>query len=814
MILKDLTFALRNLRRNKLLAAINVLGLSIGISSCLVIFLIVNYEMSFDRFQPDRDRIFRLYSSFSGLSAGSNSGVPTAFSVAMREQFTGIEALTNFHTFNAEVQIPDANGHRKNLGAYARIIIADPEYFAVFDYHQWVAGNPKEALSEPFKVVISESRARTYFGDIDPRAAIGKAIHYQDSLVVTVSGVVRDVQQRTDFDFTEYISYSTIKSSWLKQHIQLDNWQNTSSSCQLFLKLSPGTLKTKIEAQLPKLAAAYKEHNKEHNDDPSWSIEPRLQPLADVHFNSQLRIFNHSRSVVERSTLQLLLAVAGLILLVAASNFINLETAQGARRAKEVGVRKLLGSSRAKLVRRFLSENFILCMLATWLSLVLAEFSFQYFSDFMPEGFEYDFTDPLIVLFLISSVLVLTLLAGLYPAFVLSSYRPALALKNLTHSNRTASRSAFIRKGLTIFQFSFSQILIVGTIVIVGQVQFMLDKDLGFNPDAVVYVYLPHGVQAERQMALKNELQQHPGIEAITFHGDPPLTGGYASGIMSFHNGKDVTTHSVHMKHGDTSYLHVYGIELLAGRNLLPVDSAHELLINESFMRELGFDEPWQVIGKTIDGVAPIVGVVRDFHGQPLRAEIKPTTISYRAGRNLGIKLITPNNKVTDLAGSVAKIETSWKKIFPDEQFNYFFVDDRIQQYYENEKRIGTLAGISTGIAIVISCLGLFGLSSFTVIQRTKEIGIRKVLGATVNNILYLLSNNFLRLVVIAFVLSVPAAYYITDLWLKKFAYKFDLNVWIFVASGAGSVLIALITISFHTVKAATADPVSSLRYE
>jgi putative ABC transport system permease protein len=810
MILKDLTFALRNLRRNKVLATINVLGLSIGISSCLVIFLIVNYEMSFDRFQPDRDRIFRLYSTFSGLSTGSNSGVPTAFSVAMREQFTGIEALTNFHTFGAHVEVPDVNGNRKKLGSHSRIVIADPEYFDVFSYHQWVAGNPEEALSEPFRVVISESRARTYFGDIDPQAAIGRAIHYQDSLIVTVSGVVKDVQERTDFDFTDYISVSTIESSWLKENIKLNSWQNTSSSCQLFFKLSPGTPETKIEAQLPKLAAAYKAHNKDAN----WSVEPRIQPLADLHFNSELRIFNHSRSVVEKSMLQLLLAVAALLLVIAAINFINLETAQGSRRAKEVGVRKLLGSSRRKLIRRFLSESFILCIFAALLSVVLAEVSFQYFSAFMPEGFEYEFTDPLILLFLISCVVVLTFLAGLYPAFVLSSYQPALALKNLTHSNRTASRSAFIRKGLTIFQFSFSQLLIIGTIVIVGQVEFMLDKDLGFNPDAVVYVPLPRDVQEERQMAFQNELQQHSEIKAMTLHGDPPLTGGYASGIITFHNGKDEMSHNVHMKHGDSSYLDVYGIELLAGRNFLPVDSAHELLINESFMKALGFDEPWEAIGKTVGEVATIVGVVRDFHGQPLRAEIKPTIISYRQGRNLGIKLITPNNKVTDLAGSITKIENSWKKIFPEDEFNYFFVDDRIQQYYENEKRMGTLAELSTGIAILISCLGLFGLSSFTVIQRTKEIGIRKVLGATVNSILYLLSKNFLLLVIIALVLSAPAAYYITDLWLQKFAYKFDLSVWIFLASAASSIIVALITISFRTVKAAKADPVKSLRYE
>lgn len=809
MLRKDLTFAFRNLRRNKLLAAINVLGLSIGISACLVIFLIVNYEMSFDRFQPDRNRIFRVYSSFSGLSAGDNSGVPTAFSVSMRE-FTGIEALTNFHTLGFDVEIPKENSIRTKFGMHPRIIITDPEYFDVFSYYEWLAGNPEKALSEPLKVVLTESRARTYFGDIDPHEVIGKAIHYQDSLVVTVSGIVKDVQQRTDFDFTDFISFSTIEKSWLKQQITLNSWRSVNSSCQLFIKLAPGSSKAKVEAQLPLLASAYKDQNKEAD----WSIEARLQSLPDVHYNSSLRIFNHSRSVVEKSTLQLLLGVAILLLVIAAINFINLETAQGSRRAKEVGVRKLLGSSRAKLVRRFLSESFILCIFAALLSLLLAELSFRFFSSFLPEGFEYNFTDPAIFLFLLSLIIILTLLAGLYPAFVLSSYRPALALKNLTQSNRSASRSAVIRKGLTVFQFSFSQILIIGTIVIVGQIQFMLDKDLGFNSNAVILIDLPRYTSEERRLAFRTELQQHPEIEMITLHGAPPLTGGYASGIMTYYNGDDATKHNVHMKHGDTSYVHVYGIELLAGRNLLPYDSVRQVLINETFMKELGFDEPWQAIGKTIDKMVPIVGIVKDFHGQPLRAEIKPTTISYRWGPNLGIKLVTPNNTVTDLAEGVAKIKNSWKKMFPDDEFSYYFVDDRIQQYYENEKRMGTLAATSTGIAIVISCLGLFGLSTFTVIQRTKEIGIRKVLGATVNNIVYLLSKSFLGLVLIAFALSTPVAYYFTDVWLQTFAYKFDVTVWIFIASAACSLLLALITISSRTIKAAKADPVKSLRYE
>lgn len=811
MITKNLAFAFRNIRRNKALAAINVLGLSIGITACLVIFLIVSYEMSFDRFQPDKDRIFRVYSSFSGLSSGSNSGVPTAFAVEMRETFTGIESLTNFHTFGADVKVADSNSQRKSFGPYGKIILTDPEYFDVFSHYEWLIGNPKEALNRPLSVVLTESRARIYFGDTELSSILGKTIYYRDSLIVTVSGVVRDVDERTDFDFTDFISFSTIEKSWLsRSEISLNNWQNTSSTCQLFVKLSAGSNVDNVEAQLPSLAAAYKAHNK----DAQWSISPKLQPLEDLHFNSGLRIFNHSRSVVEKSTLHVLIAIAILLLVIGVINFVNLETAQASRHAKEVGVRKVLGSSRQNLIMRFLSESFILCVLAALMSVILAELSLRYFMHHVPEGFEFNAVDPVALLFLAGCIVSVTLLAGLYPALVLSSYRPALALKNLASSTTATSRSSFIRKGLTVFQFSFAQVLIVGTIVMVGQLEFMLNKDLGFDADGVVFISTPNHADSQRLLSLQNELAKHPEIEASTLHGSPPLTPGYASGIMGFDNGNEIIKYNVHMKNGDTSYLRVYDIELLAGRNFVPVDSVHEFVINETFMKLLGFKEPRDVIGKTLDNVVSIVGVVKDFHGQPLRNEIKPTVIRYRPGGGLGVKLLTPKNDVADLKEGMAKVEASYKKIFPDEQFEYFFVDERIQEFYQTEKRMSQIAGMSTVIAILISCLGLFGLSSFTVIQRTKEIGIRKVLGASINSILYLLSRDFLKLILIAFVLSAPIAFYITNGWLDKFAYKVEITAWTFIASGLGSLLIGLITMSFRTVNAAKADPVKSLRYE
>lgn len=812
MILKDLIFAFRTLRRNKLLAAINALGLSIGISACLTIFLIAHYELSFDRFQPDGDRIYRLYSTTSGVSGSANSGVPTGLPIAVREQFTGIESLTNFHTFAAKVEVPSGNGAAMNFGNHEKIIFAAPDYFEVFNYYQWVAGSPRQSLTEPFKVVITESRARTYFGDIHPISVIGKAIRYGDSLVVTVSGIVKDIKERTDLDFTDLISYSSIERSWLNEnYFRLNSWRMINSNCQLFIKLASGTSRDKFETQLAQLTRKYRENNPDFEE----TFVPELQPLKDLHFNSRLWIFDYSRSVAEKSTLRLLIFVAALLLIIASINFINLETAQGARRSKEVGVRKVLGSSRQELIYRFLSESFVLCVLAVFLSVVWTELSFTYFSYYFPEGLVFDMTDPVITLFLISCIVVVTLLAGLYPAFVISSYRPALALKDLAYSTTGTSRSAFIRKGLTVFQFTVSQILIVATIVAASQLNYMLNKDLGFDPDAVVSVRTPWGGNREKCFTLKNELSQIPEIQALTLSGNQPLTAGYITQMMTFDNGKEVVRHNVHLKRGDTSYLGVYGIQLLAGRNLLPIDSAHELLINETYMRLLGFDQPRDMIGKTIDSIASVVGVVKDFHGQTLHREIKPTAISYGSDeRNFGIKLFTPQNKVADLKSGLAKIEAAWKKIYPEEKFEYYFVDDMIQRYYKTEERTGKLASMATVIAILISCLGLFGLSSFTVIQRTKEIGIRKVLGATVNSILVLLSKDFLKLVIIAFVLSAPLSYYVSDWWLRRFAYKIDLNAWIFMISALFSVLIAFVTISFRTVSAAKSDPVKSLRYE
>lgn len=811
-MLKDLSFALRNIRRNKLLAAINVLGLSIGISACLAIFLIATYEMGFDKFQPDKDRIYRVYSVFSGHFKGSNRGVPTAVPGLIRDNLTGIESLTNFHNFfDCHVKIPARNAPAKDFGKYKKVIITDPDYFEVFNYYEWIIGDPKQSLSQPFNVVIYESRAKLYFGEADPLSVIGREIVYQDSLVVTVSGVVKDIEEKTDLDFTDFISFSTIERSWLKNNIQLNTWNAVNSASQLFVKLATGTRPEKIENELLRLPEILEAQNQKWDD---WRPAAKMQPFDELHFNSELGLFDSSRTVMNEQTLYILTGVAALLLILGVINFINLQTAQASMHAKEVGIRKLMGSSRKKLVSRFLSESLILCTLAVILSVPWVKLFYNYFPDYIPEGLQFHPANPAIIIFLVFCIIAVTILAGLYPAFVMSSYQPALALKNLAHSNSGSSRSSFIRKGLTLFQFSFSQIFVAGALVIALQLNYMVNKDLGFDPKAVLYVNA-YGIHKDMRHVFANELNQIPEIEAFGAHSTPPVSGARFFNTYKYDNGKDILEHRVEMKEGDTSYLRIYGIPLLAGRNVLPLDSIREVVINESYMHLLGFADTREVIGETIGDGTTIVGVVRDFHTESLHTPIEPAAISFSTEvSGFGIKVATPNDKVGDLGPALSKIEAAWTKLYPDQEFKVSFMSDTIKRYYENEQRTGKIAAMSTVIAILISCLGLFGLSSFTVIQRTKEIGIRKVLGASVNNILILLSGDSLKLILIAFILSAPIAYYFADSWLQGFAYRMELSAWIFVLSGLFSVIIAFTTISFRTISAAKADPVKSLRYE
>lgn len=799
--------AWRNLLRNRLHTGINIAGLSIGISACLVIYLIVSYELSFNRGHQHYDRIYRIHSSFSGTFSGLNRGVPTAVAPALKEQFTGIDAVAFLHGFSSDVTIP-AKDERKKFKTPTTSIITEPSYFDIFPY-EWIAGTP-EVLAKPAQVVLTEAAALRYFNSTDPQAVIDREVVYQDSLSVTVAGLVRDPSFHTDIDFSDFISGATLEQSWLKNRIQLNDWTSVNSSSQVFLRLAPGTTREKVESQMPLLMELYKKNS-------DWDVANNftLQALRDMHYDSEVGIFDHSRSAAHMPTLMALIGVAVLLLVIGSINFINLETAQSLRRAKEVGVRKVLGSTRAKLIGQFLAESMIVTLVAILLALPLTELALGYFSEFVPEGVTLQLMQAMP--FLVAVMLVIGLLAGLYPAFILSSFLPALALKNQVYSTR-GGQASFLRKSLIVFQFIGAQVLIIGTLVINTQVRYMLNKDLGFRKDAVIYFSAPWWEQHTKATVLQNKLTGIAEIESMSMSDAPPSANGWSSSTVTYtREGGDVNVNA-YRKFGDTHYIQFYGMQLLSGRDLVPSDTAREFIINETLLHTLGFEKPEEAIGKEIvysRSRLPIVGVVKDFHIQSLRTKVEPVIIA-NSGKSFycfNIRLHSAGD-TENFTNGIKQIEAAWKEVFPDAPFEYTFLDETVRNFYQTEQRTAKLANTATALAVLISCLGLFGLVSYTTVQRTKEIGIRKVMGASVQNIVLLLSREFITLVVIAFILAAPGAWYMGTHWLSSFAYQTEINVGLFIITALLAIVLAFVTVSYKTFRAANANPVDSLRTE
>lgn len=801
----DFLLALRYLSKNKALGFINAVGLSVGISACLVIYLIASFELSFDKFQPNRDRIYRVYTQY--ISKDVVRDYPGIYSDAentVRDRVAGIESFTHIHSWWAKVEIKDGLNQSKVFDTGNNIVFADSNFFNVFSIYQWLKGSPESSLSGPYKVVLTESRAKIYFGDLTLDQIMGKEITYRDSLHLSVSGIVADIKENTDFTFTEFISYSTGEKLGKNAPFAFVDPLALDNDSRLFIKVASGITPEKIIAQFPK-----------HTD--QFSFELKLQPLSALHFDTNLSMFAVTTRVpVKKSTIEILIVLALALLIIAVINFINIETAQATKRAKEVGVRKVLGSSRWNLIRYFLIESFILTFISVLLSVVFALIAFAYFKEFIPPGVTFNLLSSDSILFLILCLIIIPILAGIYPAFVLSSYQPARALKNHTQNSGRSLQSSFIRKGLTIFQLFFSQGLIIVTIVVGLQIRYMIGKDLGFTTEAIITFHSPVSENNEKRSVLRNSLAQIEGVEMISLQSQPPSgADGNNSLLFVFEGEKETLEDWVNVKYGDSNYLNLYDIHLIAGNNFIQGDSANGYIINEAYMHKLGITNPRDIIGKTAND-KPIIGVVKNFHTESLHAIIQPTAIVFNADKlhSFGLKLSLSADNPEKLSQTLNKIESAWAEIYPNDKFEFSFLDTRIRNFYESELRINKLASVATGIAILISCLGLFALSSFTALERTKEIGVRKVMGASIARIVILLSSEFLILVLIAFIISAPIAFYISNKWLTGFAFKMDLSVWIFVVSGFLSVTLAFITISYRTIKAAKTDPVKSLRYE
>ncbi|MEO5681403.1 MAG: ABC transporter permease [Chitinophagaceae bacterium] len=819
MLKNYFTTAFRNFWRNKTFSLINVFGLAIGISSALVIFLIVYYEFSFDKFEKDGDRIYRVVidARYNGTE-GHSVGLQAPLSTAVANEMTGIEETVPVMGFQGDgtvkVSVARDNANPVIYKKQTDIIFTNQSYFRLLPY-KWLSGSQQASLQQPFSVVLTQSRATQYFPGIAITDIIGKQIIYNEDLPVTVSGVVKDLNEHTDLNAEEFISFPTIAKTNLQNNFMMNVWNDWMAYSKLYVKLSKSATVNDEEAQMNALLRKY---NKDAYKDANNMTRFRLQPLADLHFNPVYQGFG--QRVANKKTLYGLLAIAGFLLLLGCINFINLTTAQASRRAKEIGIRKTMGSSRPQLVAQFLGETFFITAVATLLSVALAPLLLAMFKDFTPPGLQFDLLhQPSILVFLLLLIVTVSFLSGLYPALVLSGYKPVLVLKNLSFTDTAQTRNAWIRKTLTVSQFVIAQFFVIATLMVSKQINYSLNADLGFNKEAVITFDAPRDKVKSHGPQLLKQIKAIPGVAVACTGFMSPASAGVAFTNISFFNGtaEIKPEANIQIRWGNPEYLQVYQIPLLAGRNVEPSDTTREFLINETFAHLLGFKRPEEVLGKLLkwnNKTAPVVGIMKDFHDQSMHAEISPVVFGSGNGSTFHIKL-QPNTAGGLLwKNSIAKMQAAYRQMYPDEEFNYHFLDESIAKFYAAEQHTASLLAWATGLAVLISCLGLLGLVIYTTNMRSKEIGIRKILGASVANILSILSKDFLRLVILAFVIAVPLAWWTMHAWLQNFVYRTSMSWWIFAISGLAMLAAAIITLGLQTIKTATANPVKSLRTE
>ncbi|HMH31710.1 MAG TPA: ABC transporter permease [Puia sp.] len=812
--------AWRNITRHKVYSIINVLGLALGICACLVIYLITSYDFSFDRFHPDGDRIYRIIGEVS-REDGEKRFLNSPFSdvAGFQHRIPGFEAASGFHLFGTNVKIPDGNKPAKKFSEDdqnadgAGCILTGPQYFDIFKY-QWLAGDAA-ALNEPFKAVISEKEARKFFGQGQLSEMIGRKIIYADSIEVSVSGIVKDWDKNTDLGFRDFISISTATHSFLKNQIATEDWSSLQPHrSQAFVKLSKGVTAAQVNARF---AQFIKKNVKLNN--PGSTLSMWLQPLSAMHFTSDFHRGDDGDNRFRKAYLPILYAlmsVALFILLLAAFNFINLSTAQSIQRAKEMGIRKVLGSNKTSLIFQFLTETLLLVLIAATISLVAVKPVLSLFSSFIPQGVSFVLNASTLI-FLLVVILLTTFLSGIYPAKLLSGNSPVDSLK--TGAGPKGSQGWYLRKGLIVFQFTVSLIFIIGTLVIGNQIRYMHDSYKGFSTDAILTLPRNWNDHSNKELAFKESIQRIPGVDRVILESFAPMGFPHMSSNIEY-KGKDDVKLEASLQPANEGFVPFYEMKLLAGRNMFPSDSLKEILINETCAKNLGFATPVEAIGKSIvwwDGKNyPIVGVVADFFENSFHEPMKPVMIAHMPEfeKGIAIKLATKGKQAGFTKSTIDLIQKQWKKIYGSDPFNYHFLDESITWLYDQETNTAWLMNVAMLITIFISCMGIFGLAMFTAERRTKEIGIRKVLGATVANITTMLSRDFVVLVIIALVFASPIAWYLMNRWLQDFAYRVNVSWWVFVVAGSGAVIIAMITVSFKAISAATANPVTSLRSE
>ena len=785
--------AIRNLIKNKGYSVINIFGLAIGISVCVLIFLYVSFELSYDKYHNNIDRIFRVSQFEESVNHTSTSPItaPT-LGPALKKDYPEVEVAARIsNTGSRLVTVNEKKFYEEKLFA------ADNEIFDIITT-EFIEGNPEFALSQPNSIVINKELKEKYFGN---KSALGEnLIIHNDNYKIT--GVIEDVPKNSHFQFKGLITMG------MKKQPGPTGWW-TWHCVYTYVKLKPNTYNESFEKKMSKVGDNYA---KELFNEMGYSYTFLLQPISNLHLHPCAH--SEPETPGNTTTLYIFSFIAFVILLIACINFINLNTARATKRAKEIGVRKVLGSRRIQLIRQYIGESLIMSLIAILLSFLIIDFSFPLLNNFSGLNFAlYDLFKPQILLVFVVLIIFCGIISGIYPALFLSGFNPILTLKKQSANNSGSS----IRKGIVIFQFFISVVLIISTIVANRQLNFMKNSDLGFDNKLKVVIPLNRDIDIhDNYEMVKEEFDKIPSITGASVCSKTPGEELILWNVKLLGTDND-KSQSIFYMHIGPDFLSELGINIISGKGLNSITSPDSLglayIINESALSAFGWSNPEEAIGKKLKDrhVGEIIGVVNNFYYKGLQHNIGPLIMNFKP---YNLKRIILSINPEDINKTIIQIEKTYKELFEQNTFEYYFLKDNFNNQYNTEQKMGKIFSLFTGLGIFIACLGLLGLASFTAEQRTKEIGIRKVLGSSVNSVVFLLSKEFSKWVLIATIIAWPVAWFIMNKWLAGFVNKSELSWWIFIVSGGLALLIALLTVSYQALRVATKNPADSLRDE
>ena len=791
--------AIRNLRKHKSNSFINIAGLAVGFAAFLLLFLVIQYEENFDNFHVNKNELYRVVRvGRQSENREYRAGVPFPVTQALRTDFPQLKnAGAILGDANVQIIVPATDGSVQKKFKEPHVFITEPNFFAMFDF-KMAEGNIKTALSDVNTLMLTKDVAAKYFGTW--QSAMGKSLKFYGK-TMKVTGILENPPANSDFPLSVVVSYAT-----LMQGDRINDWGGISDENYCFVQLNKNASVDQFNKMLDQFT---NKHIKPVN--PGYFLS--AQPLNEIHSDERYGNFNNTTF---SKNLTLALSIIGLFLLVIACvNFINITTAQAINRSREVGVRKVLGSSRTQLVLQFLGETGITTLLALIGAVIVVLLCVPSVNNLLNIHISLSVLYSAgFLLSIFAALLVVTFLSGFYPALVLSGFKSINVLKSAV---ATGSNGVSLRRGLVVFQFVIAQTLIIGTLVVASQMEYFRNTDMGFNKEAIINASVPGDSLSRTKIdAFNNDLKNITGVKDVSFSMFSPSTGGsWATDLSTVDNTSKTNPNMiVTMRPADTSFFRLYNLKLAAGRVYFPSDTVREYVVNETVVKNLGIQDPQKAIGKMISvsgRTFPIVGVVKDFHDNSLRNAIDPIVMTTMKD---GYGLANIQINVAQAKPVIAAIQNTWNKYYPDFVFEYDFVDQAIADYYQQENQLSILYKIFSGIAIFISCLGLYGLISFMAVQRKKEIGIRKVLGAPVGDIVIMLSKEFTILITIAFLIAAPIAWYFMHQWLQQYIFRIPIGAWFFIITIIGSLVIAWITVSYTAIKAALANPVKSLRTE